>query len=90
MTSDAKSLLWLCTVALLLGAAALAAVHFGPASHGGRGPFMFWVLLSLGLAITSGGFAVPLAREHRLAWLLVGLSVVLGCLAIASMRIQIP
>ena len=85
LNRESKSLLWFSTIALVLGGVSLAVAFLRVGGHGTESGFVFLVLLSIFLTTASAGFAVALARRHGVAWLLVGLSAVLGCLAFFSM-----
>lgn len=89
MTRDSKSLAWLSSITLVLGSLSLAGAFPGLRSHGAETQLMFWSLLSLGLAVTSCCFALPLSRQHGMAWVLLALGAVLGLLAIRSFAFAI-
>jgi hypothetical protein len=87
MTRDSRVQLWLSAIALLLGGIALSTGFLTVGGHGTESRFMFWVLLSLFLAIASGGLAVAAARRrYASAWVLVAFSSVLALGAFFSMR----
>jgi hypothetical protein len=86
MTRGSRVLLWLSAIALLFGGIALSAGFLTVGGHGTASRFVFWVLLSLCLALAAGGFAVVVARRrHASAWVLVAFSVVLALLTFFSM-----